>query len=185
VLRIWIAGERGGREGIGLEHVETVRALAGCSSGRASLPGGTVVATVGRLRWEEGVPPSRPGTEVAQGRWRVTAREVPARRGGAPSRWRALFDAASLDAADLRIRKPRPGDRIRPLGLGGTKKLQDVFVDAKVPREERAAWPVVESGAILWLPGLVRSEHATVGPGTRRVLVVEAARRRIRARRLR
>ena len=41
-----------------------------------------------------------------------------------------------------------------PLGLQGTKKLQDIFTDAKVPREQRRQIPVVECrGEIVWLPG--------------------------------
>jgi tRNA(Ile)-lysidine synthase len=77
----------------------------------------------------------------------------------------------------LRMRNPRPGDRLRPLGLGGSKKLQDVFVDAKVPREDRPSWPVLEGdGAVIWVPGLARGEGAAVTAATRRVLVVEAHR---------
>ena len=69
------------------------------------------------------------------------------------------------------------GDRIRPLGLGGTKKLQDVFVDAKVPRAERSVWPLLTGrGRILWVPGLVRSEEALASERSERLLVVEARR---------
>jgi len=66
---------------------------------------------------------------------------------------------------------------MRPVGLGGSKKLQDLFVDAKVPRAERSTWLILEvGGAVLWVPGLARSEQATVTSATRRVLVVEARR---------
>ena len=43
----------------------------------------------------------------------------------------------------LVVRGRRPGDRMRPIGLGGTKKLQDLLVDRKVPRGERDRIPVV------------------------------------------
>ena len=46
------------------------------------------------------------------------------------------------DADDLEIRTWQPGDRL----AGRTKKVQDVFVDAKVPRAERRRWPLVVSG---------------------------------------
>ncbi len=49
----------------------------------------------------------------------------------------------------------RPGLRLRPLGGRGSRKLQDIFVDARVPREDRDAWPLVFAGEKLaWVPGL-------------------------------
>ncbi|MCL6444761.1 MAG: tRNA lysidine(34) synthetase TilS [Alicyclobacillus sp.] len=61
------------------------------------------------------------------------------------------------------VRPPEPGDRVAPLGMSGTRKLQDVFVDAKVPRIARQAWPVVcVDGEIVWVPGLIRSRAALV-----------------------
>lgn len=185
VLRLWILGERGGLEEIGLEHVEALRRLAAGGRGRVALPGGTVVGTARKLTWGERDRPQpfdrplRAGEELREGAWTVRARVEAAGRAPRPTRWRAVFDLASLDGRALRVRTARAGDRIRPLGLHGTKKLQDVFVDAKVPGEERALWPILErGGTILWLPGLVRSDEGPVRPGVRRVLVVEALRRR-------
>jgi len=69
------------------------------------------------------------------------------------------FGDAELDAAALgdvlTVRAWRDGDKMRPLGLGGTKSLQDVFTDRKVPRELRRTLPVVvsESGEIAWVAG--------------------------------
>lgn len=63
--------------------------------------------------------------------------------------------------APLRIRSWQPGDRIRPRGLGGTRKLQDVFTDAKLPRRERHTLPLLCCGDdVLWIPGLAVSELA-------------------------
>ena len=57
----------------------------------------------------------------------------------------------------LKVRGWRPGDRL----AGRTKKIQDVFVDAKVPRSEREAWPLVVRGdEVIAVPGLV--EHPAV-----------------------
>jgi tRNA(Ile)-lysidine synthetase-like protein len=54
----------------------------------------------------------------------------------------------------LTLRPWRPGDRFRPLGLPGAKKLQDFFVDAKVPRDERRRIPLlVAGGRIAWVVG--------------------------------
>ena len=52
---------------------------------------------------------------------------------------------------------------MRPLGLGGTKSLQDLFTDRKVPRERRAQLPVVVSdGEIAWVPGVATGERFRV-----------------------
>lgn len=52
------------------------------------------------------------------------------------------------------LRSWRKGDRMRPLGLGGSRKLQDIFVDEKVPHELRGQVPIFECGKeIIWIPG--------------------------------
>lgn len=65
--------------------------------------------------------------------------------------------ATSVTLPDSRyyVRTARAGDRMRT--TAGTKKIQDLFVDKKVPRNLRQGWPVVttEDGQILWLPGLM------------------------------
>ena len=82
----------------------------------------------------------------------------------------ALFDADRLEGG-LLVRSFRHGDRIRPLGMHGSRKVQDVFVDRKVPRERRTAWPIVEgAGEILWIPGVSRSRIALINQATQRLL---------------
>lgn len=186
VLRCWLEQVRGDLRGIDQQHVENLRRLAavGRDGQQRSLPGGAVVRSAGRLRWGSGAQRATVveqsleiGSEVRISGWRIRARAQ--RRRVAPSRWRAVFDLGDVDGGSLRVRGFRRGDRIRPLGLGGTKKLQDVFVDAKIPREDRPTWPIVElAGEVAWVAGLVRSEHALVGPRSRRLLVVEARRDR-------
>ena len=88
-----------------------------------------------------------------------------------------LLDAGEL-ASELTVRSWREGDRMRPLGLSGTKSLQDLFTDGKVPRSLRHGLPVVESeGEIAWVAGVALSERFKITPGTKRV-----ARLRARAR---
>jgi tRNA(Ile)-lysidine synthase len=54
----------------------------------------------------------------------------------------------------LRVRSWRPGDRL----AGRSKKIQDVFVDAKIPRSEREAWPLVVRGEdVVAVPGIVEA----------------------------
>ena len=68
------------------------------------------------------------------------------------------------------MRPPAPGDRIR-LVQGGTRKLQDLLVDAKVPRERRADVPVLVAGdEVLWIPGLARGATAALTAATRRIV---------------
>jgi len=59
----------------------------------------------------------------------------------------------------LKVRGWKPGDRL----AGRTKKIQDVFVDAKIPRSEREAWPLVVRGdEVVAVPGIVEAEGVRV-----------------------
>jgi tRNA(Ile)-lysidine synthase len=81
-----------------------------------------------------------------------------------------VLDRRAL-GAELLVRSWRPGDRIAPLGLGGTKTLQDLFVERRVPRRERHRVAVVEArGEIAWVAGLAMSERFKVTPATRRAV---------------
>jgi tRNA(Ile)-lysidine synthase len=84
----------------------------------------------------------------------------------------AYFDAQHV-APTLVVDAVRQGDRIRPLGMQGTRKLQDVFVDAKIPQRLRAATPVVRDGEqVLWVAGVRQSDEAKVTSATQRVLTL-------------
>ncbi|HEY4830044.1 MAG TPA: tRNA lysidine(34) synthetase TilS [Solirubrobacteraceae bacterium] len=85
----------------------------------------------------------------------------------APAPEAGVLDREAL-GSELVVRSWRPGDRIAPLGLGGTKLLQDLFSARRVPRMQRAGVPVVESGGeIVWVAGLATSERFKVTPATR------------------
>lgn len=60
------------------------------------------------------------------------------------------------------IRYRQAGDKVMPIGMSGSKKLQDLFVDKKVPQSERDSWPVVvnDKNEILWLPRLLVDRRA-------------------------
>jgi tRNA(Ile)-lysidine synthase len=88
---------------------------------------------------------------------------------------RAALDPGRLGGT-LRVRSWRDGDRIRPLGLGGSKSLQDLFTDRKVPRSLRRTLPVVTAGdRIAWIAGVAVSEEFAATPGTERVAVLSAS----------
>ena len=88
----------------------------------------------------------------------------------------ATFDAAKIAETGLVARSFMNGDRMRPVGMRGTRKVQDIFVDRKLPRARRERFPVVTVGdTIAWLPGLARAQCALVGNSTETVLRVEAS----------
>lgn len=67
---------------------------------------------------------------------------------------RASFSAERIGRASLYLRHWKEGDRMRPLGSRGSQKLQDIFVNLKVPKARRGAVPVLECrGEIIWIPG--------------------------------
>jgi tRNA(Ile)-lysidine synthase len=79
-------------------------------------------------------------------------------------------DAATV-TPPLLVRTRRPGDRFRPLGMAEPVKLQDFFVNAKVPRAERAQTLLVESaGRIIWVVGYRIDEASKVTAATRRTI---------------
>jgi tRNA(Ile)-lysidine synthase len=87
----------------------------------------------------------------------------------------AVLDRAALGDA-LTVRSWREGDRMRPLGLGGSKSLQDLFTDRKVPRSLRHALPVVVAGdRIAWIAGVAVSEEFVAVPGSESSAVLSAA----------
>jgi len=67
---------------------------------------------------------------------------------------------------DLTLGHRRPGLRMRPAGGSGTRKLQDILVDARVPREDRDALPLVFAGdRLAWVPGVAVDRELRSAPG--------------------
>ena len=86
---------------------------------------------------------------------RVWLEQTPVALEGAV-RWGPWRIESSLPG--LKVRSWRPGDRL----AGRRKKVQDVFVDAKIPRSEREAWPLVVRGReVVAVPGLVEAPGIT------------------------
>lgn len=90
----------------------------------------------------------------------------------------ATPDVAFLDAGvvawPLSVRSRQPGDALRPCGLGGRKKLQDLFVDRKVPRAERDRVPVVVDALdrVVWVAGHALDEAFRVTARTGAVVIL-------------
>ncbi|MDO9556344.1 MAG: tRNA lysidine(34) synthetase TilS [Coriobacteriia bacterium] len=82
----------------------------------------------------------------------------------------AFVDAVTVGGA-LTVDGPHEGDRFKPLGMEGTKKLSDLFVDEKVPKRLRASTPVVRyRDRIVWVVGLRLSDEFKVTSQTSEVL---------------
>lgn len=68
--------------------------------------------------------------------------------------WCASVSLDKVAGREVTVRTAYPGDRMEPYGMEGSKKLQDIFTDLKIPKAQREQWPVVECGGeIIWLPG--------------------------------
>ena len=136
-------------------------------TGDVSLPGGLSA----RRRYDRfDIVPT--ATVVnAPGRYWLGPVEVEVALGDRPLS-KMSFDASQTPLPWL-LRTPRPGDRLRVRGLGGTKKLQDLFTDGKVPREERPRTPVLErDGEILCVGELRASEVGRPTDTTERFISV-------------
>jgi tRNA(Ile)-lysidine synthetase-like protein len=115
------------------ELVRLLESVAG--STRLDLGAGRSIVREYDSVWLERSPVALDG-EVVWGAWRITS-----------------------DEEGLKVRGWRPGDRL----AGRTKKIQDVFVDAKIPRSEREAWPLVVRGdEVVAVPGIVEAEGVRV-----------------------
>lgn len=182
IARAWLLDR--GAPRVGSRHVEAILALARRhGGGEVAMPGGAVVTRqAGRLHWLAVPPetiapfhaPVEPGTVVhgpTGAPWRLSVSPCEPRGDLAlpPDPTRAIFDAERLPGP-LAVRSVRPGDRMRLPRLG-TRKVQDVFVDRRVPRTRRAAVPILTAGdEILWVAGVARSEVARVDAETTLVL---------------
>ena len=119
-----------------------------------------------------GAHPGEPALKMEE-KGKITPAQA---RRGAASGGKEYFDAAGIHMP-LSVRPLRAGDRIRPFGLEKEKRVKEILIDRKVPRDERWGRPVVcdAEGKILWIPGLIRSAHAPVTPETRRTGLLEMA----------
>ena len=142
-----------------LSSREIAQMLAVSSRGTKSvdLGGGLrAVSEYGTLRFTRAADaePPAPVELAVPGRARFGDWELEARLTGPGD-----VSVTDLGSA-VTIRAWRDGDRMRPVGLGGSKSLQDLFTDRKVPRALRHTLPVVEAaGAIVWVAGVAVDER--------------------------
>lgn len=116
-----------------------------------------------------------PGTvEAPRGAWTLTALgPIATPESLAANAAQVMVDANEI-GSHLIVRYRRPGDRLHPLGAPGRKKVQDVLVDRKVPRDDRDSVPIVttQTGDIVWVAGQVLADPFRVTPLTKSVVVL-------------
>ncbi len=188
ILRAALRRLRGDLRGVAFQHIDAVLKLANGKGQAAHLPGG-MVATRERgvlciwLEEPEEAPEIAPVQIAIPGSATLDrqALEVTAALVQAPEArlhenrdpMVAFFDPGDL-AGPLTLRSRRPGDRMQPLGLAGSKKVKDLLIDAGIPRRLRGSVPILEdAGRILWIVGVRRSAHALVTGDADRVVEVK------------
>ncbi len=174
------------RQAVDFTHVEAIRALMGRKEpGSCHLPGHVTVTKIrgdivlkrsshasGRHRaflstsgyrhlLEQPTPDGASSVRLPEIGIEIRASLVDHPKGPEPIRCSSsnetFFDLRGI-VFPLIVRSPHPGDRIHPFGMTGRRKVGRCLIDAKIPRDRRALWPIVESnGRILWLCGLRRS----------------------------
>jgi tRNA(Ile)-lysidine synthase len=165
---------------LGSALVGAVLGLTGQGTRMLDLPGGVVAAA--RAGKEISLYPRpepfageeelRVGENLIAG-WRISVREAPRYEPEDAAR----PEVAYLDAArgPYRVRMAREGDTIRPLGLGGTKKVLRAMMDREVPRDLRRRTPVVvdRRGEVAWIPLGELGEEFKVDEATERIMRLE------------
>jgi tRNA(Ile)-lysidine synthase len=182
VLRRLAERAAGDQVPLGRSRAAEIWRLAQDPEGGVIELGGGVSAHIeyGHVRFTAG-PATEPGEATLTvpgacrfGAWEVRAQlepGVPAAEG--PDL--AVLDPSALGGA-VTVRAWREGDRMRPLGLGGSKSLQDLFTDRKVPRSLRHALPVITAeGRIAWIAGVAVSEEFAARPGAAESAVLSAS----------
>jgi tRNA(Ile)-lysidine synthase len=173
--------ETKGLRGIGFVHIEDIIRLIkyGISGDRLYLPKGIRVIRGYSLLVVTAAAPSKIGECELQPPAELAIREAGlVIRASLEEKAIGLGDGKSLavlDAGDMRfplkVRRRKDGDSFLPLGLGKRKKLQDYFVDEKVPRDERDSVPIVLSGEdIVWVAGYRADDRFKVTEKTKRFL---------------
>ena len=186
ILRAWLL-QHGHIAAAGFESIAAIVALlegeepctddAVRRSTRLTLPGGQILEVGSWLELPRAPlappPPARLpiGAETVWGDYTISTRisdEVvreAAVFGRFPARCSLSLEALAR-RGPLEVRARRPGDRIAPLGMSGSRKIQDVMVDAKIPRCRRDLLPLLCCGDLVaWLPGYRIARELAVASG--------------------
>jgi len=173
--------ETEGLRGVGFKHIEDIIRLIrqGTAGNRLMLPQGIRVIREYALLVITSEEPVRiaeyqlavPGETVIVGAGLVLTASVELHAGQmGDGRSNVVLDADRVKLP-LGVRPRRAGDFFHPLGFGRTRKVQDFFVDLKVPRDERDSVPLVTSGDdIVWVAGYRADDRFKVTEHTKKFL---------------
>jgi tRNA(Ile)-lysidine synthase len=195
------AVERVAGRSVGFDQVERILAIAaegvagqkevdlpgcraaiahGCVTIGPPLPRRTVSTLLTGFTYRLEIPGE---VEIQEAKMTVAVERV---SGGSPTwgmleRSQVAYVDASRVTAPLIVRSWLPGDAFRPLGLGGKKKLQDLFVDRKVKRLSRQEVPIVvdNQGRIVWVVGHSVSDDFRIMRDTEGMLLLKVKKLRI------
>lgn len=189
MIRLWIEQRRGHLRGLGFDHVEAALSLiaAGPPQGRLAFPGGWQLAReYESITFERDRPNIisrcysyrfKPGMALAvrEAGIMIDSDLIDAVPERLPDNFmEAVFDVGLL-TGNLLVRNFRNGDRFRPLGMEGHKKVKDLFIAKQLPLRTRASLPLlVMDDEVLWIPGYGRSDFALIGSATQISLHLKA-----------
>jgi len=194
LVRMAIEKVRGDLDGVGHSHVEAVIRLAECSAtgSRTLIPAGSlnkrrILAELGYnyliFRVESGEESFAafektlpvPGKVVLdEVNLVVTSEAWDKSKGFSFSPWCIYIDKDKLEGS-LSLRQRRNGDRFKPFGMKGSKKLKDYFIDRKIPRDERSRIPLlVDQENIVWVVGYQINHDYRVTDATTNIIRISA-----------
>ncbi|NLO82549.1 MAG: tRNA lysidine(34) synthetase TilS [Clostridiales bacterium] len=187
ILRMALERLRG-LEGIQANHIDgVINMLSGSATGsELQLPGGVVVyKDYGHVvlscdktmehpiefQYHLNVPGK---VIIRETGMEIAARNVQRREVCFSSPWCIYIDGDVIRGR-LRVRKRRKGDRFKPFGMEGVKKLKDYFIDNKIPRRKRDSIPLVtDEHNIIWVVGLQIHQDYRITGNTKNIVELKA-----------
>jgi tRNA(Ile)-lysidine synthase len=187
LIKTLLEGYSSGKNGIGYLHVKAVVDLVESPgpSASADLPfnltvrreyDDLVITMRGEMSktrdfsYEAGLPGVVDITETGQ---RMTFVLVDAKEADHHSENPVFMDYRAI-SPPLVVRNVRPGDRIQPLGMEGTKKVAALLMDEKIPKGKRRSIPLlVDRTSVLWVPGVRLSDRVKMTDMTEKVVKAE------------
>lgn len=87
--------------------------------------------------------------------------------------WEAVFDYNKIQGLAFTVRTRLKGETFHPIGMTGSKKIKELFMEARIPVQRRDRWPIwVLDGQIAWITGIRRGQVAVIEPDTQQTLRV-------------
>jgi len=170
VLGLLYEKAKGDRKDLTLQNLSDLERLTSSTSGTKSLAlPGNITATrrynhldfMLKKKYNNYSPVVLDKLEVGENtfsNWKVIVERIEISDFRANSRYSIAVDPEILPK--LKVRNWKAGDRISPFGMNGSKKLQDLFVDAKIDKDKRNNWPIFQLGReLIWVPRLALSRN--------------------------